>query len=326
MLFVQPAGTPMCSVCQLCNEQQHSNSAHEAANSRPPGTALIATPFPPLGSYGAVLTTQGILLLQCPRLHVTLPCCKDVDSAFAVLSLSPCFRDFDSAFTAAAVFHCCRDVDSALAAEAGAGRRGLHLVVMGHVDAGKSTLMGRLLHELGQVSQKEVHKNQRESAQAGKVGVLFDAAASAYILYVCIAETAFQGSAGCVHMVLVACESWLVVGTISMFSIVSSSSSLLAVLAFQQIGAVSSSQAQSVWTSVPHTASRTAVCLRYVAGPERCTNCQRWGPHCTALYALQLSLCFSDRHCLMLHAYPIVLLALVLPAHTGIFLLGLGAR
>jgi hypothetical protein len=35
--------------------------------------------------------------------------------------------------------------------------------------AGKSTLMGRLLSELGQVSQKEVHKNQRESAQAGKV-------------------------------------------------------------------------------------------------------------------------------------------------------------
>lgn len=65
-----------------------------------------------------------------------------------------------------------RDVDAALAAEAGSsgGRRGLHLVVMGHVDAGKSTLMGRLLHELGNVSQKEVHKNQKEAAQAGKVG------------------------------------------------------------------------------------------------------------------------------------------------------------
>jgi elongation factor 1 alpha-like protein len=67
----------------------------------------------------------------------------------------------------------CREVEKATAAEASsgaAGRRGLHLVVMGHVDAGKSTLMGRLLHDLGQVSQKEVHKNQRESAQAGKVG------------------------------------------------------------------------------------------------------------------------------------------------------------
>ena len=31
------------------------------------------------------------------------------------------------------------------------GRRkpGIHLAVLGHVDAGKSTLMGRLLHEMG---------------------------------------------------------------------------------------------------------------------------------------------------------------------------------
>ncbi|GBF90939.1 hypothetical protein Rsub_03794 [Raphidocelis subcapitata] len=64
-----------------------------------------------------------------------------------------------------------RDVDAALAAElsGGAGQRSsLHLVVAGHVDAGKSTLMGRLLHELGLVSQKEAHKNLKEATQAGK--------------------------------------------------------------------------------------------------------------------------------------------------------------
>eukprot|EP00775_Hariotina_reticulata_P011038 gene11038-11193_t len=66
-----------------------------------------------------------------------------------------------------------RDVAAAVAAESSSSnssssRRGLHLVVMGHVDAGKSTLMGRLLHDLGQVSQKVVHKNQKEAAQAGK--------------------------------------------------------------------------------------------------------------------------------------------------------------
>ncbi|KAL3150476.1 hypothetical protein ABBQ32_000300 [Trebouxia sp. C0010 RCD-2024] len=44
----------------------------------------------------------------------------------------------------------------------------LHLVVLGHVDAGKSTLMGRLLHDLGYVSQKTVHKHEKEAAQAGK--------------------------------------------------------------------------------------------------------------------------------------------------------------
>lgn len=47
----------------------------------------------------------------------------------------------------------------------------LHLVILGHVDAGKSTLMGRILHELGILGKKEVHKNEKESAQIGKVGV-----------------------------------------------------------------------------------------------------------------------------------------------------------
>ena len=37
------------------------------------------------------------------------------------------------------------------------------------VHAGKSTLMGRLLHDVGAISAKDVHKNQRESAAAGKV-------------------------------------------------------------------------------------------------------------------------------------------------------------
>lgn len=42
--------------------------------------------------------------------------------------------------------------EAAAVAEAagGAGAKPqLHLVVLGHVDAGKSTLMGRLLHDLG---------------------------------------------------------------------------------------------------------------------------------------------------------------------------------
>jgi len=62
----------------------------------------------------------------------------------------------------------CRELAAAAAADAAAGRAPLHLVVLGHVDAGKSTLMGRLLHDLGHVSQKEAHKNARDSAAAGK--------------------------------------------------------------------------------------------------------------------------------------------------------------
>ncbi|GAA5985456.1 hypothetical protein JCM11641_007074, partial [Rhodosporidiobolus odoratus] len=44
----------------------------------------------------------------------------------------------------------------------------LALVVVGHVDAGKSTLMGRLLHELGETSEKEVNGFLRQSEKIGK--------------------------------------------------------------------------------------------------------------------------------------------------------------
>ncbi|RRT85979.1 hypothetical protein B296_00000589, partial [Ensete ventricosum] len=41
-----------------------------------------------------------------------------------------------------------------------------HLV--GHVDSGKSTLSGRLLHLLGQISDKQMHRYEREAKQKGK--------------------------------------------------------------------------------------------------------------------------------------------------------------
>ncbi|GAA5983246.1 hypothetical protein JCM10908_000210 [Rhodotorula pacifica] len=44
----------------------------------------------------------------------------------------------------------------------------LSLVVVGHVDAGKSTLMGRVLHELGETSDKEILNYQRQSDKIGK--------------------------------------------------------------------------------------------------------------------------------------------------------------
>ncbi|KAG5461586.1 MAG: hypothetical protein BJ554DRAFT_6199, partial [Olpidium bornovanus] len=44
----------------------------------------------------------------------------------------------------------------------------MNFVVIGHVDAGKSTLMGHLLYKLGQVSEKDMRKFQRESDKIGK--------------------------------------------------------------------------------------------------------------------------------------------------------------
>lgn len=48
------------------------------------------------------------------------------------------------------------------------GKNILHLAIVGHVDAGKSTLMGRFLYIMGRVSQKEMHKYEREAKQKGK--------------------------------------------------------------------------------------------------------------------------------------------------------------
>ena len=42
------------------------------------------------------------------------------------------------------------------------------LVCLGHVDAGKSTLMGHLLYQLGNVNKRLMHKYEQESKKVGK--------------------------------------------------------------------------------------------------------------------------------------------------------------
>ena len=44
----------------------------------------------------------------------------------------------------------------------------MHVVVLGHVDAGKSTLMGRVLHAVGAVDAKQQRRNERDAAAMGK--------------------------------------------------------------------------------------------------------------------------------------------------------------
>jgi elongation factor 1 alpha-like protein len=39
----------------------------------------------------------------------------------------------------------------------------INIVVVGHVDSGKSTLVGIFLKEGEMISKKEVHKNEKES-------------------------------------------------------------------------------------------------------------------------------------------------------------------
>ena len=50
----------------------------------------------------------------------------------------------------------------------GSGKELVNMVVVGHVDAGKSTLMGQLLVETGQVSARQLHKYKKEATEMGK--------------------------------------------------------------------------------------------------------------------------------------------------------------
>ncbi|CAG2065868.1 unnamed protein product, partial [Timema podura] len=57
--------------------------------------------------------------------------------------------------------------------ERGQRKEQLHMVVIGHVDAGKSTLMGHLLYSLGQVNKKTMHKYEQESKKLGKQSFVY---------------------------------------------------------------------------------------------------------------------------------------------------------
>ncbi|EFX81279.1 hypothetical protein DAPPUDRAFT_303602 [Daphnia pulex] len=65
------------------------------------------------------------------------------------------------------------DAASEYVKERGGTKALLNLVVVGHVDAGKSTLMGHLLFRLGQVSAKQMHKYEQESKKLGKQSFMY---------------------------------------------------------------------------------------------------------------------------------------------------------
>jgi hypothetical protein len=51
--------------------------------------------------------------------------------------------------------------------------RNMNLVIVGHVDTGKSTLTGHLLYKLGQVSKNQLRKNEKLAETYGKGGFEF---------------------------------------------------------------------------------------------------------------------------------------------------------
>lgn len=57
--------------------------------------------------------------------------------------------------------------------ERGGHKDKIHMVVIGHVDAGKSTLMGHLLCDLEQVPKRVMHKYEQESKKLGKQSFMY---------------------------------------------------------------------------------------------------------------------------------------------------------
>ena len=53
------------------------------------------------------------------------------------------------------------------------GKTHLRMVIVGHVDAGKSTTTGRLLFELGGMSDRDLAKLKKEAQELGKESFLF---------------------------------------------------------------------------------------------------------------------------------------------------------
>lgn len=66
-----------------------------------------------------------------------------------------------------------RNVQDLFDRERGSEKPHIHLVVTGHVDAGKSTMMGHLLFDLGIVPQRVMHKYEQESKKLGKQSFMY---------------------------------------------------------------------------------------------------------------------------------------------------------
>lgn len=66
-----------------------------------------------------------------------------------------------------------KQVVDEIARESAKSKERLNMVVIGHVDAGKSTLMGHLLHLLGTVDDRAMHKHKSMSEREGKGSFAF---------------------------------------------------------------------------------------------------------------------------------------------------------
>ncbi|KAG6919272.1 hypothetical protein DXG01_007404 [Tephrocybe rancida] len=131
-----------------------------ASSSRPPSALSTPTkkkPAPPAKKSGSSTPARGMdqRHLDLSALNLT----KDEDADAAPEEPPPMSFAKEKLLEEAK-----RVID----AEGENNKKGVSLVVVGHVDAGKSTLMGRLLYELGRLEEKIRIANERGSSKAGK--------------------------------------------------------------------------------------------------------------------------------------------------------------
>lgn len=65
------------------------------------------------------------------------------------------------------------DVDYGITYDVEAAKKKINMAIIGHVDSGKSTLMGHLLTKLGHIDQRQIRKNEKQCDEIGKASFHF---------------------------------------------------------------------------------------------------------------------------------------------------------
>lgn len=153
-------------------------AAASAAAAAAASTAAAACPKKPVAA--SMPTERKVLVLRSSKPVASKPVAAAAAVGGSAASASPMPRKGGAAPKSSAISSQKKPAARAPTAprkppvmEAGDGKLHLNMVVIGHVDAGKSTMMGHLLFKLGCVARSTMHKFEKESKTAGKASFKF---------------------------------------------------------------------------------------------------------------------------------------------------------
>ncbi|KAH8274962.1 hypothetical protein KR018_003447 [Drosophila ironensis] len=156
---------------------------NEETNKKPAAKRAPATPVLPVSAAGkaaskAVPTPPPKISLKEPRRGFEVASPKAPSSPSVSGRNTPVDIGEDASRTQASLFKVSKDQAQRNARQLYEKERSdqkshIHMIVIGHVDAGKSTLMGHLLFDTGNVSQRVMHKHEQESKKMGKQSFMY---------------------------------------------------------------------------------------------------------------------------------------------------------